>query len=39
MVAAVYLERIDFLLSSDDSEETFHKRLKEGLLHTPKEVS
>jgi len=29
--AAVYLERIDFLLSSDDSEETFHKRLKEDL--------
>jgi hypothetical protein len=36
--AAVYLERIDFLLSSDDSEETFHKRLKEDLLHIPKEV-
>jgi hypothetical protein len=34
----VYLERIDFLLSSDDSEETFHKRLKEDLLHIPKEV-
>jgi hypothetical protein len=31
MAAAVYLERIDFLLSSDDSEETFHKRLKEDL--------
>jgi hypothetical protein len=29
--AAVYLERIDFLLSSDDGEETFHKRLKEDL--------
>ena len=29
--AAVYLERIDFLLSSDDSEESFHKRLKEDL--------
>jgi hypothetical protein len=29
--AAVYLERIDFLLSSDDSEETFHKRLKEDM--------
>jgi hypothetical protein len=37
--AAVYLERIDFLLSSDDREETFHKRLKEDLLHIPKEVS
>jgi hypothetical protein len=27
MAAAVYLERIDFLLSSDDSEESFHERL------------
>jgi hypothetical protein len=39
MVAAVYLERIDFLLCGDDGEETFHKRLKEDLLHIPKEVS
>jgi len=31
MVAAIYLERIDFLLSSDDREETFHKRLKEDM--------
>jgi hypothetical protein len=31
MAAAVYLERIDFLLCGDDSEETFHKRLKEDL--------
>ena len=29
--AAVYMQRIDWLLSSDDSEETFHKRLKADL--------
>ncbi|RTK96130.1 MAG: hypothetical protein EKK64_04835 [Neisseriaceae bacterium] len=29
--AAVYAERIDYLLAEDDSEETFHKRLKEQL--------
>jgi len=38
MAAAVYRERIDFLLSSDDSVETVHERLKEDLLHIPKEV-
>ena len=31
MIAAVYLERIDFLLCGDDSEESFHERLKEDL--------
>lgn len=31
MAAAVYLERIDFLLCGDDSEESFHTRLKEDL--------
>lgn len=31
MIAAVYLERIDFLLCGDDSEESFHTRLKEDL--------
>lgn len=29
--AEVYLQRIDWLLSGDDGEETFHKRLKEDL--------
>lgn len=29
--AAVYAQRIDWLLSDDDGEETFHKRLKEDL--------
>jgi hypothetical protein len=30
--AAIYAQRIDWLLSGDDGEETFHKRLKEDLL-------
>lgn len=29
--AEIYTQRIDWLLSGDDSEETFHKRLKEEL--------
>ena len=29
--AAVYAQRIDWLVSNDDSEESFHKRLKEDL--------
>ena len=29
--AAVYAQRIDWLLSSDDGEDSFHKRLKEEL--------
>jgi hypothetical protein len=29
--AEVYTQRIDWLLSGDDSEETFHSRLKEDL--------
>lgn len=29
--AYVYVQRIDWLLSGDDSEETFHERLKEDL--------
>lgn len=29
--AEVYAQRIDWLLSGDDGEETFHKRLKENL--------
>jgi hypothetical protein len=31
MAATVYLERIDFLLCGDDSEESFHVRLQEDL--------
>ena len=30
-IAQVYAQRIDWLLSCDDSEESFHKRLKEDL--------
>ena len=29
--AVVYMQRIDWLLSGDDGEESFHKRLKEDL--------
>ena len=29
--AYIYAQRIDWFLSGDDSEETFHKRLKEDL--------
>jgi hypothetical protein len=38
MIAALYLERIDFLLCGDDSEESFHVRLKEDLLPTHKDA-
>lgn len=34
-IAFVYAERLDYLISSDDGEETFHERLKNDL----KEVS
>lgn len=30
-IAQVYAQRIDWLLSCDDSEESFHKRLKQDL--------
>lgn len=30
-IAQVYAQRIDWLLSSDDSEESFHERLKKDL--------
>lgn len=30
-MAQVYVHRIDYLLSSDDGEETFHKRLADDL--------
>lgn len=29
--AAIYAQRIDWLISGDDGEETFHKRLKQEL--------
>lgn len=29
--ASIYLQRIDWLVSGDDGEDTFHKRLKEDL--------
>lgn len=29
--AAVYAQRIDWLIAGDDAEDTFHKRLKEDL--------
>ena len=35
--AAVYAQRIDWLLSGDDGEETFHKRLKEDLKNLQNE--
>lgn len=31
--AAIYAQRIDWLVSGDDSEETFHKRLLEDLYN------
>lgn len=31
--AAIYSQRIDWLLSGDDGEESFHKRLKKELEH------
>ena len=35
--ADIYLGRIDYLLSGDDGEETFHERLKEDLEELKKE--
>jgi len=32
--AAVYTQRIDWLLAGDDDEETFHKRLKHDLQNS-----
>lgn len=34
-LAEVYVHRIDWLLSGDDSEETFHERLKRDLAGLP----
>jgi hypothetical protein len=31
----IYLQRIDWLLSGDDGEESFHERLKEDLTEFP----
>ena len=31
-IAQVYAQRIDWLLSGDDGEDTFHRRLEEDLL-------
>lgn len=30
--AQIYVQRIDYLLSEDDGEDTFHERLKDDLL-------
>lgn len=30
-IGAIYAQRVDYLLSGDDGEETFHKRLEEDL--------
>ena len=35
--ADIYLRRIDYLLSGDDGEETFHERLKKDLEELKKE--
>ena len=35
-IACAYAHRIDWLLSGDDNEETFHKRLKEDLDILPR---
>ena len=35
--AEIYVDRIDWLLSFDDSEKSFHERLKEDLKETKKE--
>lgn len=34
--AYVYAQRIDWLMSGDDGEETFHERLKEDLIEIEK---
>ena len=33
--AEVYAHRLDYLLAGDDSEEAFHKRLKEEIVDCP----
>ena len=39
MKAEVYAQRIDWLISGDDGEESFHERLKEDLEKADKEFS
>jgi len=34
-IASIYINRIDWLLSGDDSEETFHVRLEKELAANP----
>ena len=34
--AAIYAQRVDWLISGDDGEDSFHKRLKEDLEKLPK---
>lgn len=35
-ISAVYLQRIDWLVSGDDGEDTFHERLRDGLSELAK---
>lgn len=35
-IASVYAQRVDWLMSGDDGEETFHKRLKQELENIEK---
>lgn len=37
-LAYVYAQRIDWLVSGDDNEDAFHKRLNEDLLKVKKEI-
>ena len=37
--SAIYLQRIDWLISGDDTEKSFHKYLRQELLFIPKENS
>lgn len=36
-IAAVYAQRIDWLVSGDDGEDTFHERLKKDLMKLNRE--
>ena len=38
-IGAIYAQRIDWLVSGDDGEESFHKRLKEELAKLNAELS
>lgn len=37
--SAIYLQRIDWLISGDDTEKSFHRYLRQELLCIPKENS